>query len=207
MKDLIRGFQEFRRTNFQQHEERFRMLAEGQRPKAVLITCCDSRVDPTLIFAAPPGDLFVIRNVANLVPPYRPDGDYHGTSAALEFAVRELGVRMVVVMGHTKCGGVHALTRDRTAEQTDFIGAWMTMAKPVLADLPRGGQPPDLRALERQVVALSLQNLRTFPWIASREQAGTLALHGLMFDVADAELYQLDEASGRFDPVSAADQG
>ena len=184
----------------------FRTLAwAGQKPKAALITCCDSRVDPTLIFAAQPGDLFVVRNVANLVPPYRPTQDYHGTSAALEFAVRELGVQLLVVMGHTQCGGVAALPQDRSNETSDFVGHWVSIAEPALtqlrAGLPEGAQP-DLAELERAVVRLSLDNLRSFPWIAEAEREGKLLLCGMLFDVADAELHVLDNATGQFQPVS-----
>lgn len=206
LKDLIDGFREFRRTNFKQQRGLFRTLAwAGQKPKAALITCCDSRVDPTLIFAAQPGDLFVIRNVANLIPPYKPTQDYHGTSAALEFAVRELGVQLLVVMGHTQCGGVAALPQDRSDEATDFIGHWVSIAEPALAKV-RAGLPddaqPDLPELERAVVRLSLDNLRSFPWIAEAEAQGKLLLCGMLFDVAEAELHVLDNGSGQFQPVS-----
>lgn len=206
LKDLIDGFREFRRTNFKQQRGLFRTLAwAGQKPKAALITCCDSRVDPTLIFAAQPGDLFVIRNVANLVPPYKPTQDYHGTSAALEFAVRELEVQLLVVMGHTQCGGVAALPQDRSDEKTDFIGHWVSIAEPALAEARRGtpgDAEPDLAELERAVVRLSLDNLRGFPWIAEAEAQGKLSLCGMLFDVAEAELHVLDNASGQFQPVS-----
>jgi len=205
LKDLIDGFREFRRTNFRQQRGLFRTLAwAGQKPKAALITCCDSRVDPTLIFATQPGDLFVIRNVANLVPPYRPSEDYHGTSAALEFAVRELGVESVVVMGHSLCGGVAALTHDRSQSKADFIGQWVSIADPALATVRQGlepGQPVDLPSLERAVVKLSLDNLRTFPWIAELEREGKLELEGLLFDVGGAELHVLDKVTGNFTPV------
>ncbi|WP_292903218.1 carbonic anhydrase [Niveispirillum sp.] len=206
LKDLIEGFREFRRTNFKQQRGLFRTLAwAGQKPKAALITCCDSRVDPTLIFAAQPGDIFVVRNVANLVPPYTPNKDYHGTSAALEFAVRELGVQLLVVMGHTQCGGVAALPKDRSDQNSDFVDHWMSIAEPALAKLRAGlpaGTDPDLPELERAVVRLSLDNLRTFPWIAEAEKAGKLLLCGMLFDVADAELHVLDNATGQFQPVS-----
>lgn len=205
LKDLIDGFREFRRTNFRHQRGLFRTLAwAGQKPKAALITCCDSRVDPTLIFAAQPGDLFVIRNVANLVPPYKPSEDYHGTSAALEFAVRELGVESLVVMGHSLCGGVAALTHDRSQSSSDFISQWVSIADPALEqvrDVTTPGEPLDLPTLERAVVKLSLNNLRTFPWIAAMEQEGKLSLHGMLFDVGAAELHILDEASGGFHPI------
>ena len=206
LKDLIDGFREFRRTNFKQQRGLFRTLAwAGQKPKAALITCCDSRVDPTLIFAAQPGDLFVVRNVANLIPPYKPNQDYHGTSAALEFAVRELGVQLLVVMGHSQCGGVAALPKDRSDQKSDFVDHWMKIAAPALATLREGlpdGATPDLPELERAVVRLSLDNLRSFPWIADAEREGRLSLCGMLFDVAEAELHVLDNESGQFQPVS-----
>ena len=205
LKDLIDGFREFRRTNFRHQRGLFRTLAwAGQKPKAALITCCDSRVDPTLIFAAQPGDLFVIRNVANLVPPYKPSEDYHGTSAALEFAVRELGVESLVVMGHSLCGGVAALTHDRSQSNSDFISQWVSIADPALdqvREVTEPGAALDLPTLERAVVKLSLNNLRTFPWIAEMEAEGKLSLYGMLFDVGAAELHILDETSGGFNPI------
>lgn len=206
LKDLIEGFREFRRTNFKQQRGLFRTLAwAGQKPKAALITCCDSRVDPTLIFAAQPGDLFVIRNVANLVPPYQPNKDFHGTSAALEFAVKELGVQLLVVMGHSQCGGVAALPQDRSNKTYDFVTEWVSIADPALTTVRAGmseGAQLDLSELEKAVVRLSLDNLRTFPWIREAEQEGRLLLCGMLFDVADAELHLLDGETGLFQPVS-----
>lgn len=206
LQDLIDGFREFRRTNYRQQRSLFRVLAwAGQRPKAALITCCDSRVDPSLIFSAQPGDLFVIRNVANLVPPYRPTQDYHGTSAALEFAVRELGVQMLIVMGHTHCGGVAALTHDRSQSNSDFIGHWVSIADPALAQMREGmepGEQPDLTALERAVVRLSIDNLRSFPWIAEMEKAGKVELHGMLFDVSSGDLHVIDPTDNEFHSIS-----
>ena len=189
METLLEGFRRFRETGFREHAGLFRHLAlVGQRPRAVVIACCDSRVDPQMIFGAAPGDLFVIRNVANLVPPYRPDGDYHGTSAALEFAVREMGIGTVVVLGHTGCGGIKAMVEGTAG--TDFLGSWMRIAAPVRERVL--AEPDPAAAAEREAIRLSLANLLTFPWVAERAAAGTLSLHGCLFDVARADLLVLD---------------
>lgn len=201
MDTLIDGFRTFRRTAFPHHQDRFRHLAVvGQSPSAAVVSCCDSRVDPQMIFSAAPGDLFIIRNVANLVPPYTPSASYHGTCAALEFAVRQLAVRDVIVMGHTLCGGVRALM-ERASLSGDFIGAWMTIAADVrdrlLAEAREVGDAVRARA-EREVVRASLTNLMTFPWIRERVDAGTLSLRGCLFDVAAADLLVLDAETGEF---------
>jgi carbonic anhydrase len=131
MDDLEEGYRRFRRTDWPQHRDRYRALAElGQSPHALVIACSDSRVDPQMIFGAAPGEFLVVRNVANLVPPYAPNADYHGTSAALEFAVRSLGVAQVVVMGHARCGGVQALLQDLGGEKGEFVTSWMRIAAP-----------------------------------------------------------------------------
>ncbi|WP_448190468.1 carbonic anhydrase [Azospirillum sp. sgz301742] len=208
MHTLIDGFRTFRATAFQDHKERYRQLSlAGQSPRTAVIACCDSRVDPQLIFSAAPGDLFVIRNVANLVPPYAPSADYHGTSAALEFAVRQLDVREIIVMGHTQCGGVRSLL-ERAADNGDFIGSWMSIAGSVrdrvLAD-GTAGTDEARAAAEREVIRQSLANLMTFPWICDRVAAGTLALHGCLFDVGAADLLLHDPATGTFRSLGAAD--
>jgi len=209
MDALIGGFRKFRATAFPRHQERFRRLAViGQSPRTALVACCDSRVDPQMIFSAKPGELFVIRNVANLVPPYAPSGAYHGTSAALEFAVRQLGVSEVIVMGHTLCGGVRALV-EGAPEGSDFIGAWMSIAKDVRDRVLAGmaTDPEQARALaEREAIRQSLANLMTFPWVRERVEAGELALRGCLFDVAAADLLVLDPESGEFRSVSG-DEG
>ncbi|HYE51260.1 MAG TPA: carbonic anhydrase [Azospirillaceae bacterium] len=188
MQTLIEGFRQFRANGFQDHAERFRELAiMGQSPRAAVIACCDSRVDPQLIFSARPGDLFIIRNVANLVPPYHPNADYHGTSAALEFAVRGIGVRHVIVMGHTLCGGVRALLEQNV--ESDFLGSWMSIADTVR----HSHRPETVREgeAEQDVIRLSLANLMTFPWVREKVEAGGLQLHGCLFDVAAADLLLL----------------
>ncbi len=177
------------------------MAASGQRPHSMVIACSDSRVDPAVIFGAGPGELFVVRNVANLVPPFSPDGAYHGTSAALEFGVRVLQVSQVVVMGHAMCGGVSALLRGAPPEARDFMPAWMQIAaearRRVLSCMPVEAAQ---EACELETVRLSLANLMTFPWVAEAVEAGRLTLQGAHFGVASGRLMLLD-AEGRFAPA------
>lgn len=200
MQKLLQGFLQFRDTAFRDHAGLYQRLAVlGQSPRAAVVACCDSRVDPQLIFQAAPGDLFIIRNVANLVPPYQPNADYHGTSAALEFAVRHIGVRDIIVMGHTLCGGVSALMSHDGASQSDFIGAWMSMAREVRDKL---NGPADQAEAEQETIRLSLRNLATFPWISERVAAGQLNLHGCLFDVAAADLLLRDPLTDVFTSVT-----
>lgn len=203
MEELIEGYRRFRETDFVDHEARFRRLARrGQAPKAVVVSCCDSRVDPQMIFGAVPGDLFVVRNVANLVPPYQPTADYHGTSAAIEFGVRGLRVRHVIVMGHTQCGGIGALLAepDEGAEPqaTDFIGPWMQIAA-AARERCRGHHGEEAQRLgELEGIRISLENLLTFPWIRERVEAGSLGLEGFHFDFSDGSLLRLDRGTDDF---------
>lgn len=203
MEELIEGYRRFRETDFVDHEARFRRLARrGQAPKAVVVSCCDSRVDPQMIFGAVPGDLFVVRNVANLVPPYQPTADYHGTSAALEFGVRGLGVPNIIVMGHTQCGGIGALLSEpeegAEPQGTDFIGPWMQIAA-AARERCRGHHGEEARRLgELEGIRVSLGNLMTFPWIRDRVEAGSLVLEGFHFDFSDGSLLRLDHGTGEF---------
>ncbi len=194
MDELLQGYRRFRDTAWPEHRARFQQLAErGQRPRAMVVACSDSRVDPQMIFGAAPGQLFVVRNVANLVPPYQPDQAHHGTSAALEFGVRGLQVSDLVVLGHGLCGGVSALLSGEPAALSDFVLPWMALAararERTLACSPADTQLEG----EHAVIRLSLENLRTFPWIAEREQAGQLTLHGAHFDVRHGRLTKLQE--------------
>jgi carbonic anhydrase len=203
---LIEGFRNFRQTYYAENRALFDALAQGgQSPRAMVISCCDSRVDPALIFGAEPGDMFVLRNVANLVPPYSPDAGYHGTSAALEFAVRSLKVEHIVVMGHARCGGVRALLDPHAGDSTDFLGSWMDIAHTARdAALAHAGESSaeDLqRACEHATISVSLANLMTFPWIKAAVEAGTLSLHGWYFDIESGQLSWLDDADGSFHPV------
>lgn len=185
-------------------KDRYRELAaSGQSPTTMIIACCDSRAAPEMIFDADPGELFVLRNVANLVPTYQPDGGQHGTSAAIEFAVKALGIANVVIMGHGRCGGIKAALNPDTSplDDGDFIGKWMSM----LGGLPDLiGQNELMTASERQTalerisIRNSINNLRTFPYVAELEAAGKLAVHGAWFDISTGELWIMDADSGDF---------
>jgi carbonic anhydrase len=177
------------------------MVENGQKPEVMVIACCDSRVSPEVIFDARPGELFVVRNVANLVPPYAPDGELHGTSAALEFAVQALRVKHIVVMGHAHCGGVHAFVRRSRAPEAedalspgDFIGKWMTLISPAAEALPVQESESDHDYAERLAthsIRTSINNLLTFPCVRILHERGKLALHGAFFDVATGALREV----------------
>jgi carbonic anhydrase len=205
-KRLIDGYGAFAAGRLQSEQHRYRDLAErGQKPQIMMIGCCDSRVSPEVIFDAGPGEMFVVRNVGNLVPPYQPDGMYHGVSAALEFGVGVLKIQHIVVMGHAHCGGVKAFA-EHTAPvfPGDFIGRWMTLMAPAVEKAgPRGSrsQAEYITALEQASVVNSLDNLMTFPRLTEAVAAGELTLHGAYFGVAEGELSVLDKATGAFRPV------
>ncbi len=190
----MEGYDRFLRGYWDQHKERYATLArDGQSPSSLVIACSDSRVSPEMIFDAAPGDMFVIRNVSNLVPPYAPDTGNHGTSAALEFGITVLNVARVVVIGHSQCGGIRALVRGPRAEDGDFISSWMAIAKTARARVCDSPDAPlEFEALcdrcERESIRVSLDNLLTFPWIKSRVEAGTLKLAGLHFNVQSGAL-------------------
>jgi carbonic anhydrase len=205
---LIEGYHRFRQTDWQHERERWSELAEGQSPRVMILSCADSRVDPAQIFDARPGEMFVARNIAGLAPPYETSSGFHGVSAALEFAVTQLNVGEIVVMGHGLCGGcAAALTGqfDGTPPgEGHFIADWVRMLEPARDKILANHKELDDEAfteMEREAIKVSLANLRTFPWIAEREQAGQLRLHGAHFSIAEGRLYLLDEAEERFDPV------
>ena len=200
---LIDGYREFRGHIFPAENKRFQLLSKvGQRPRIMLIGCCDSRVSPEVIFNAFPGEIFVLRNIANLVPPYHPNDDFHGSSAALEFAVLALKVEHIVVMGHEKCGGVEAALRvPEPLTHSDFIGRWISLLEPTAAVIRADENKhtdEKCRELEHQGIQLSLGNLMTFPWIRSACETDKLKLHGAWFDVGNGELHVLDFAKGNF---------
>ena len=199
MDQLIEGYHRFRRSGWPERRATYEALSEhGQRPQAVVVACVDSRVDPAVIFDTAPGQLLTIRNVANLVPPYAPDAAYHGTSAALEFAVRVLEIPHLVVLGHGQCGGVQALLRGAPPNARDFVASWMSIAEPARRLAMQCDAPEEReRRCELEVVRVSLANLRGFPWIAEREQAGLLTLHGAWFAIRTGVLTLLD-ADGQF---------
>ncbi|MEA3010063.1 MAG: carbonic anhydrase [Sphingomonadales bacterium] len=201
---LIDGYRRFRETGWAPQRERWSQLAEGQSPKVMVIACSDSRVDPTQIFDSGPGEMFVVRNVAALIPPYETTGGYHGVSAALEFAVTQLQVEELVVMGHGFCGGcAAALTGqfdDAAHGEGHFIADWIEMLRGA-RDKVRAEHGEDFKAMELEAVRVSLANLRTFPWVREREADGRLKLNGAYFAIADGVLHLLDEASGAFAPA------
>jgi carbonic anhydrase len=195
---LSKGYERFRKGYFEQNRERLEQLADKQTPEIAMISCCDSRVDPGILFDLEPGDLFVIRNVANLVPPFETRGDYHGTSAALQFAVTCLQVKQVVVLGHANCGGIRALMENNSAIQTDgFIDSWMNLAakakKEVLARDDLKTPEQRINACEITAVGHSIKNLMTYPWIKERVDAGNLDLVGCFYDLRNGELITLDK--------------
>jgi carbonic anhydrase len=201
-KSLLEGHWRFRRDIHAADRGRYLQLAElGQAPEAMVIACCDARVDVSAIFDADPGALFILRNVANLVPPYEPEGKYHGTSAAVEYAALALKVPHIIVLGHSQCGGVDTYrrgVRDKVPEQ-GFIGSWLMLLENhtlVESDIFAYG---DEKAFEFAAVRSSIANLHTFPFIRKLLQQGLLALHGLHFDLASGELLSLEQDTGRFE--------
>jgi carbonic anhydrase len=203
---LIEGYRDFLAARLPLEQSRYRELAErGQSPEIMVIGCADSRVSPEVIFNARPGELFVVRNVANLVPPYAPDGQAHGVSAALEFGVAALKVQHIVVLGHAQCGGVKAFAEDaEPLSPGDFIGKWMSLMAPALDKVgPRGAlsQSDYLTRLEQANVVNSLDNLLTFPRLRKLVEMGRVAIHGAYFGVATGRLSVRDGATGEFRPI------
>jgi carbonic anhydrase len=206
---LKTGYTDFVAGRLRQEQARFEELAEtGQRPKTMIIGCCDSRVSPEVIFNTRPGEIFVVRNVANLMPPHEPDDRYHGTSAALEFAMVSLKVEHVVVLGHARCGGIRAFAASRAPghaplTDTDFIGKWMSLLDNVEVPKRTISQSLDDYAAMIEVASIrqQLANLRTYPCVQSREARGRTQLHGCYFNIATGHLAVLDEADGQLHPV------
>lgn len=209
---LISGYQRFRETGWQQQRERWAALNEGQTPQVMVIACSDSRVDPSQIFDTSPGEMFVVRNVAALVPPFELGGGRHGVSAALEFAITQLQVPEIVILGHGACGGVQAALTRRFRQaapgEGGFIASWIELLDEARARIvaEHGDGPEAVRQLELESVKVSLANLRGFPFVPERERAGTLRLHGAWFAIADGVLHLLDEASGRFTPAGGSER-
>ena len=205
---LVRRYHGWKATTYAENRSWYRRLADGgQHPRAMVISCCDSRVHVTSIFGADEGEFFIHRNIANLVPPYNPDGERHGTSAAVEYAVTALGVAHIVVLGHSNCGGVKGChdmccgLSPELEEKTSFVGRWLDILKPGydrVAGLPR---EQILRALEKEAVLISLENLMTFPFVAQAVADDRLTLHGLWNNIGAGELEQYDAAREGFVPV------
>ncbi|HZP71413.1 MAG TPA: carbonic anhydrase [Pseudolabrys sp.] len=204
---LIDGYRTFLLGRLRHEQDRYLTLAErGQAPEIMVIGCCDSRVSPEVIFNARPGELFVVRNIGNLVPPYTVDGAQRAVSAALEFAVQALKVKHIVVLGHAQCGGIRAYAAEAAPlSPGDFIGQWMALIAPAAAEIgPRGNRSLDqyLTQLEQASIVKTLDNLLTFPWIKDRVTRGTLTLHAAYFGVATGQLSVRDPATGQFVQVA-----
>jgi carbonic anhydrase len=205
---LIEGYRRFRGSDWEHERERWAELAEGQNPQVMILACADSRSDPAVIFDARPGEIFVARNIAALAPPYETSSGYHGVSAALEFAVTQLEVGEILVMGHGMCGGCSAALTGKFDDvppgEGHFIGDWVRMLSSARDQVRARHSELDRPAfldMEHEAVKVSLANLRTFPWIAEREQAGRLKLHGAHFSISEGRLYILDEAEDTFRPA------
>jgi carbonic anhydrase len=208
---FLSGFKEFQRTYFCAGSEFFASLKNAQTPRALVIACSDSRVDPAILTGCEPGDMFVVRNVANLVPPYEKSPGLHGVSAALEYAVTILEVGHVIVLGHSSCGGIQALMDSRSEELGEFIAPWVSIAKPALEEVSREltEKTKELRqqACEQAAVLVSLENLLTFPWVFERVMNGKLYLHGWYFDLGRGELLSYLPETGSFEPLVARCEG
>jgi carbonic anhydrase len=193
---LIAGFKSFRETYYEQRPDFYRSLVErGQSPEVMIIACADSRVNPSIIAKAQPGELFIVRNVANLVPPYEPDGRHHSTSAAIEFAVRDIGVKHIIVLGHSHCGGIrHLCDGPEGAGRREFIDDWVSIVE-AARDASLEGEA-HYRQVERQAVQISLGNLLGYPWVRSRVEDGGLTLLGWWFDLMAGELLAHQDGEG-----------
>ena len=207
--DFVAGFERFRERYFSAETDLFARLREGQSPSTLVISCCDSRADPGMLLGAGPGDIFVVRNVANLVPAYNNETQMPGIRADIEFAVKSLNVAHIIILGHSGCGGIRALMDGEgiTANNFEFIGTWVSIARPVrervlreLAGRPRAEQ---IRACEHGAIAQTLDNLTTFPWIRDRVERGELELHGWYFDIDAGDLLVYSAETRRFASLAA----
>ncbi len=201
---LVAGFRRFREQHFESHDTLYQQLVkEGQTPKTLVVACCDSRVDPALVFDCDPGDLFVIRNVANLVPPLEDHHGHHGTTAAIEYGVSTLGVHHIVVLGHAHCGGINSLVKTGgVGTPGSYIDDWMCLVESaraeVMAERPGASKEEPERACEQRAILVSLNNLMMFPWIRERVESDTLTLHGWYFDIEHGQLLRYDATAGSF---------
>jgi len=206
---LLAGFGRFQDKYFRQEPELFDRLRKRQQPRAMVIACCDSRVDPAMLTGADPGDLFVVRNVANLVPPYRNGAEMPGIRADIEFGVKGLAVEHIVVLGHSSCGGIRALMDGEgiTENHYEFIGAWVSIARQarerVMRELAHESEAVKVKACEQWAIHLSLDNLMSFPWIRERVDRGELLLHGWYFDIDRGELLGYSKQTDSFAPLIA----
>ena len=206
---LIGGYAHFRKNRLKREKERYEEMAEkGQNPDTMIIACCDSRSAPETIFGAAPGEIFVVRNVANIMPPYEQNGDYHSTSAALEFAVQALRVKHIVVMGHGRCGGISAFRQQMTGQEAeplspgDFIGKWISLLEPVADRLEcTGAETPEKlqTMLEEESIRQSIDHLKTFPCVSTLLEREQISLHGAWFDISSGELWTMNHKTGVFE--------
>lgn len=210
MKDIPRflaGFKKFQRTYFCDDNSFFTNLKQAQTPKVLIVACSDSRVDPAILTGCEPGDMFVVRNVANLVPPYEKTPGNHGVSAAVEYAVKILAVEHIIVLGHSSCGGIQALMQPGRDELGEFIAPWVEIAGPAIAEvnaqLPGKDESLRQHACEQAAVLVSLENLLTFPWVFERVMRGEVYLHGWYFDLGRGELLSYLPETGSFEPLVA----
>lgn len=206
IRKMIHGFKHFRKAYFSDSTELYSQLRHGQMPGTLMIACCDSRVDPAHVTQCSPGDMFVIRNVANLVPPYHPDSSYHGVSSAIEYAVCNLEVKHIIVLGHSNCGGISALMSDDWHDHpSEFLSQWLSLAEParrrVKERLGELSMDLQMRACEETSILLSMENLMTFPWIRERVEAGKLKIHGWYFNIDNGEMYDYDSEKEEFSPL------
>ena len=193
---LIKGFRNFRETYYNGKPEFYHSLVEkGQKPDVMVVACSDSRVNPSIIAQAEPGELFIVRNVANLVPPYKPDNSYHGTSAAIEYAVRVLGVGHIIILGHSHCGGIHSLCEgEKESNGREFIDDWMSIVGVAIDSKLIGAALH--RYVEKEAVKISMNNLLSFPWVKSRVDIKELEIHGWLFDLEAGDLISYSEKKG-----------
>jgi carbonic anhydrase len=205
--NLIEGFQRFREQHFERNDSLYQQLVtKGQTPKTLVVACCDSRVDPALVLDCEPGDLFVIRNVANLVPPSENRAGHHGTTAAIEYAIRILNVEHIIVLGHAHCGGINTLVKTGGVANPDsYMADWMCLAESarasVMAEIPDAPIEEQMRACEQRAILVSLQNLMTFSWVQERVAAGVLTLHGWYFDIEQGQLLRFNSDIGQFEAL------
>lgn len=205
--NLIRGFLRFRERHFESNDNLYQQLVQyGQTPSTLVVACCDSRVDPALVLDCAPGDLFVIRNVANLVPPQEDRAGHHGTTAAIQYGVINLGVQHIIVLGHAHCGGINTLVKTGgVSNPGSYIDDWMCLVESaraeVMAEMPDAPLEDQIHACEKRAILVSLRNLMTFPWVKDRVEQGTLTLHGWYFDIERGELLEYHPASGRFEAI------
>lgn len=203
--NLVEGFQRFREQHFERNDSLYQQLVkEGQTPKTLVVACCDSRVDPALVLDCAPGDLFVVRNVANLVPPSESRAGHHGTTAAIEYAIRILAVEHIIVLGHAHCGGINTLVKTGGVNNPDsYMADWMCLAESarasVMADMPDATPEQQMRACEQRAILVSLENLMTFSWVRERVASGALTLHGWYFDIEHGRLLHFNAATNRFE--------